>query len=60
MKRGKKIRLRSNHVREDTDCTTDGPSGWTRVGREAFTVHLLHLGEVRTGITWPVLLIQVR
>lgn len=58
-KRGKKIQLRSNHVREDTDYTADGRfQGWTRVGREAFTVHLLHLGEVRRGITWMVLLIQ--
>ena len=60
-KRGKKIQLRSNHVREGTDYTADGPSqGRARVGREAFTVHLLRLGEVRRGIPWMVLLIQKR
>lgn len=42
------ICLRSNYFREDTDYTADGPfQGRTLVGREAFIVHLLHLGGGR-------------
>ena len=60
-KKMEEICLRSNYFREDTDYTTEGPfQGWTLVGREAVTVHLLYLGEVGGGITWTVLVIQKR
>ena len=47
-KKMEEICLRSSYFREDTDYTAEGPfQGWTLVGREALTVHLLHLGGGR-------------